>query len=51
LICGLVAITSAADLSEGVAKLAALQGTPQGSPSVVPIKKRELGTIRPQSVG
>ena len=42
------AITSAADLSEGVAKLAALHAGPQGSPSVVPIAK---GTIRAQSAG
>lgn len=40
------AITSAADLAEGVAKLAALHGTPTGSPTVVPITK---GTIRAQS--
>jgi integrase len=42
------AITSAADLSEGVAKLAVLHGAAQGSPSVVPITK---GTIRAQSAG
>jgi integrase len=42
------AITSAADLSEGVAKLAVLHGAAKGSPSVVPITK---GTIRAQSVG
>lgn len=42
------AITSAADLSEGVAKLAALHAGPQGSPSVLPMSK---GTIRAQSAG
>jgi len=42
------AITSAADLSEGVAKLATLHAGPQGSPSVLPLKK---GTIRAQSAG
>jgi hypothetical protein len=40
------AITSAADLSEGVAKLAALHEGPQGSPTVLPIEK---GTKRAQS--
>jgi hypothetical protein len=33
------AITSAADLSKGVAKLAVLHGAAQGSPSVMPITK------------
>jgi integrase len=42
------AITSAADLSEGVAKLAALHTGPQGSPTVLPMAK---GTIRAQSAG
>ena len=42
------AITSAADLSEGVAKLAALHAGPQGSPNVLPMK---MGTIRAQSAG
>jgi hypothetical protein len=42
------AITSAVDLSEGVAKLAVLHGAAQGSPSVVPITK---GTVRAQSAG
>ncbi|HEX8943346.1 MAG TPA: hypothetical protein VF785_09425 [Gemmatimonadaceae bacterium] len=42
------AITSAADLAEGVAKLAVLHGAPQGSPSVLPFAK---GTIRAQSAG
>jgi hypothetical protein len=41
------AITSAADLSEGVAKLAALHGAPIGSWTVVPITSgRNPGTIR-----
>ena len=40
------AITSAADLSEGVAKLAALHGAPIGSRTVIPIAS---GTIRAQS--
>ena len=42
------AITSAADLSEGVAKLATLHGAPKGSPGVIPI---ETGTKRAQSAG
>lgn len=42
------AITSAADLSEGVAKLAALHGAPKASPSVLPFAK---GTVRAQSAG
>jgi integrase len=42
------AITSAADLSEGVAKLAALHGAPIGSPTVLPFAK---GTVRAQSAG
>jgi hypothetical protein len=42
------AITSAVDLSEGVAKLAVRHGAAQGSPSVVPITK---GTVRAQSAG
>jgi hypothetical protein len=40
------AITSAADLTEGVQKLAALQDAVAGSPSVIPIAK---GTVRAQS--
>jgi hypothetical protein len=39
------AITSAAGLSEGVAKLATLHTGPQGSPTVLPFTK---GTIRAQ---
>ena len=42
------AITSAADLSEGVAKLAALHGSPSGSRTVLPLT---TGTIRAQSRG
>lgn len=42
------AITSAADLAEGVQKLAALHGAAQGSPSVVPIA---TGTIWARSPG
>lgn len=42
------AITSAADLAEGVQKLAALHWAPKSSPSVLPFAK---GTIRAQSVG
>lgn len=42
------AITSAADLSEGVAKLAVLHAVPVGSPSVLPFA---TGTIRAQSAG
>ena len=42
------AITSVADLLEGVAKLAVLHEAPKGSPSVVPF---ELGTKRAQSAG
>jgi hypothetical protein len=42
------AITSAADLSEGVAKLAALHGAPVGSPGVISI---ESSTKRVQSGG
>jgi hypothetical protein len=42
------AIASAADLSEGVAKLAALHGTSGGSKSVRPFA---TGTIRAQSAG
>ena len=42
------AITSAADLSEGVAKLATLHGAPSGSRSVLPFT---TGTIRAQSGG
>jgi hypothetical protein len=40
------AITSAADLSEGVAKLASLHSASAGSRSVLPIAK---GTVRAQS--
>lgn len=40
------AITSAADLAEGVAKLAALHGAPVGAPSVLPFT---TGTKRAQS--
>jgi integrase len=42
------AITSAADLSEGVAKLATLHGAPTGSRRVLPFS---TGTIRAQSAG
>lgn len=42
------AITSAADLAEGVAKLAALHGAPAGSRTVLPFA---TGTIRAQSGG
>jgi len=42
------AITSAADLSEGVAKLAVLHNAPASSPNVLPFAK---GTIRAQSGG
>lgn len=42
------AITSAADLSEGVAKLATLHGAPTGSRTVLPFA---TGTIRAQSAG
>jgi integrase len=42
------AITSQSDLSEGVAKLAALHGGVAASPSVLPFTK---GTIRAQSAG
>lgn len=42
------AITSAGDLAEGVAKLATLHGSAQGSPSVLPFTK---GTLRAQSAG
>jgi hypothetical protein len=40
------AITSAAGLSEGVAKLATLHTGPQGSPTVLPFTKGNSGTIR-----
>jgi hypothetical protein len=42
------AITSAADLKEGVSKLAVLHGAAEGSAGVLPFAK---GTIRAQSAG
>lgn len=42
------AITSAADLAEGVSKLAALHGTPAAPRTVLPFS---VGTLRARSAG